>query len=103
MSYPVDSCIQVVYMASKVISFRFSDAEIEALQALQLPEDDSLNQTAARLVRERFTRVEPPQPPLSTNVDIKELVKQEIEASLNQVRSQLEAQLEELRGKLIAR
>lgn len=93
-------------MASKVISFRFTDEEIEALQALQLPEDDSLNQTAARLVRERLAGITSPQV-MSTSVDsavdIKELVKQEVEAVRSQLEAHLTAQLEELRGKLKAR
>lgn len=88
-------------MRSNIISFRFTDAELEALEALQAPEDKSPSQTAARLVRD-LLGVQPVST-MSTPVDIKELVKQEIEASLNQVRSQLEAQLEELRGKLKAR
>lgn len=87
-------------MASKVISFRFSDVELEALQALQIPEDDSVNQTAARLLREMFTGIVKPSTAsstlLSTNVDIQQLVKQEIEVSLAEVRSQLE----ELRKKI---
>lgn len=87
-------------MASKVISFRFSDTEVEALQKLQVAEDDSINQTAARLLRGVLAGiVEPatiPSTPSSTPVDIKELVKQEVEASLAEVRSQME----ELRGKI---
>jgi hypothetical protein len=39
-------------MVSEVISFRFSEAEIQALSTLQQPNDKSLNQTAARLLRE---------------------------------------------------
>lgn len=39
-------------MVSEVISFRFSEAEIQALSMLQKPDDKSLNQTAARLLRE---------------------------------------------------
>lgn len=84
-------------MGSKVISFRFNDAELEALQALQIPEDDSDSQTAARLVRSLLGTSTPST--VSTDVDIKELVKQEVEASLAEVRVQLES----LRGKLKAR
>ncbi|OUL36572.1 hypothetical protein BV372_06870 [Nostoc sp. T09] len=66
-------------MSSKVISFRLSDAEVEALQALQTPEDDaSLNQTAARLVRNVLGASTKP----STNVDIQELVKREVENAI---------------------
>jgi hypothetical protein len=85
-------------MRSNVISFRFSDEELEALQAFQTPEDKSPSQTAARLLRGSFSR--------STNVstktpdvDVLEAFKREVEASLDEVRSQLE----ELRGKLKAR
>jgi len=39
-------------MSSKVISFRLSESELAALEVKQIIEDDSLNQTAARLIRE---------------------------------------------------
>ena len=89
-------------MRGNIISFRFSDAELEALQTFQAPEDKSPSQTAARLVRGMIAGiVEPSTLPTSTstNVDIQELVKQQVEASLAEVRSQLE----ELRGKSLAR
>jgi hypothetical protein len=38
-------------MEKKVLSFRVSEAEITALEALQQPEDSSLGQTALRLLR----------------------------------------------------
>jgi hypothetical protein len=85
-------------MRSNIISFRFSDEELEALQAFQTPEDRSPSQTAARLLRGSFRR----STTVSTktpDVDILEVFKQEVEASLTELRSQLE----ELRGKSIAR
>ena len=86
-------------MRSNIISFRFSDAELEALQAFQVPEDKSPSQTAARLLRGMFTGIAETSTATSTSVDIKSLVKQEVEASLAEVLSQLE----ELRGKSKAR
>ncbi|MDZ8260634.1 MAG: hypothetical protein V7K71_02020 [Nostoc sp.] len=85
-------------MRGNIISFRFDDAELEALQALQTPEDKSPSQTAARLVRGSFSRsiaVSTKTP----DVDVLEAFKQEVAASFSEVRSQLE----ELRGKLKAR
>ena len=93
-------------MRSNIISFRFDDAELEALQAFQTPEDKSPSQTAARLLRGMLAGIIEPSTGMSTGVDIQELVKLEVAASLTEVRShftQLEARLEELRGKLKAR
>jgi len=39
-------------MASKTLSFRMTNAEIELLEAFQVPEDESIHQTAVRLLRE---------------------------------------------------
>lgn len=93
-------------MVSKQFSFRLPDEAVQVLESLQT-EGETLNQTAQRIMIERLGVSTVPSQFLFTKayslVDIKELVKQEVEASLNQVRSQLEAQLEELRGKLKAR
>ncbi|MBX9255371.1 hypothetical protein H1Q63_15730 [Desmonostoc muscorum CCALA 125] len=86
-------------MRGNVISYRLTDAELEALQAFQVSEDKSPSQTAARLLRGMLAGIVESSTVSSTPVDIKSLVKQEIEASLTEVRSQLE----ELRGKLKAR
>lgn len=86
-------------MRGNIISFRITDAELEALQAFQTSEDKSPSQTAARLLRGSFSASTPLSTKLSTDVDILEVFKQEVEASFNEVRSQLE----ELRGKLKAR
>ena len=86
-------------MRSNVISYRLTDAELEALQALQIPEDKSPSQTAARLLRGSFSASTPLSTSKSTDVDVLEAFKLEVEASLDEVRSQLE----ELRGKLKAR
>jgi len=70
-------------MASNIISFRLNDAEIEALSALQVPEDKSLSQTAARLVRGSFSRSTSVSTKASTDVDIlEELVKREVENAI---------------------
>ncbi|GAB1539726.1 hypothetical protein NUACC21_23930 [Scytonema sp. NUACC21] len=73
-------------MASKVISFRFGSAELEALQALQLPEDESINQTAAILLRGLIDT----STVVSTSVDIKELVRQEVLATIAPFRREVE-------------
>ena len=86
-------------MRSNIISFRFDDAELEALQAFQTPEDKSPSQTAARLLRGMLAGIIEQSTVSSTSVNIQELVKVEVAASLAEVRSQLE----ELRGKSIAR
>lgn len=72
-------------MGSKVISFRFNDAELEALQALQTQDDDSLNQTAARLLRGLLgasTASTVSMSTVSTSVDIQELIQQELSKAL---------------------
>ncbi len=89
-------------MRDNVISFRFTDDEVKALQALQVPEDKSPSQTAARLLRGLLAgRIDEStlSTTSSTPVDIKSLIASEVRSHF----SQLEAQLEELRGKLKAR
>ncbi|MBN4002208.1 hypothetical protein [Nostoc sp. LPT] len=86
-------------MRGNIISFRFDDAELEALQAFQTSEDKSPNQTAARLLRGILAGIIEQSTVSYTSVNIQELVKQEVAASLTEVRSQLE----ELRGKSKAR
>ena len=82
-------------MGSKVISFRFNDDEVEALQALQTLDDESLNQTAARLLRDAIGLST-----ASTKVDnLEGLIDKRVEIGLAEVRKQLE----ELRGKSKAR
>ncbi len=85
-------------MSSKVISFRFGDAEIQALEAFQTEEDgDSLNQTAARLLRGILgisTEV-------STGVDMNKLVEEKISAAVGSLQAKLEL-VEERLGKLNA-
>ena len=91
-------------MRGNIISFRFDDAELEALQAFQTSDDKSPNQTAARLLRGILAGTIEQSTVLSTGVDnLESLIDKRIEESLAEVRSQLEAQLEELRGKLKAR
>lgn len=68
-------------MSSKVISFRLSDAEIEALQALQSSDDESLNQTAARLLR-GIIGTPSALSTTSTGVDIQEMIRREVESAI---------------------
>jgi len=105
-------------MVSKQFSFRLSDEVVEWLEGLQL-EGESLNQTAQRILTKSAGLST-----VSTSVDIQELVRQEVEnaianserlqemiaantaylaTSINEVNQQVDARLEELRGKLIAR
>jgi len=85
-------------VSSKVISFRFSDAEIQALEAFQTEEDgDSLNQTAARLLRGILGISKE----LSTTVDINKLVEEKISAAVGSLQVKLEL-VEERLGKLNA-
>jgi hypothetical protein len=95
-------------MVSKPFSFRLPDAAVQRIEALQT-EGETLNQTVQRIVMEHLGLSTESQQGLSTisytPVDVNEF-KQQVEASLTEVRShfsQLEAQLEELRGKLKAR
>lgn len=95
-------CRQIVYtsrqMSSKVISFRFNDAEIQALEALQTEDDgDSLNQTAARLLRGLLGTSRE----VSTPVDISQLVEEKISAAVGSLQTKLEL-VEERLGKLNA-
>lgn len=71
---------------SKIITFRFSDDEIDALQKHQL-ENESINLTAARLVRSYL-----------------DLPKQDSKLSpiVEEKFSEIQTRLEELEGKLIA-
>jgi hypothetical protein len=87
-------------MGSKVVSFRLSDNEIEALQALQTAVDDgSLNQTAARLIRSILndvstlsTDMSTSPSTLSTDVDIEAVVEKRVNAVLEtSVMQKLEA------------
>lgn len=69
---------------SKVISFRLNDAEIQALEALQTESDDSsLNQTAARLLRE-ILGTSTNLSTLSTGVNtVEALIEERLAAALN--------------------
>ncbi|MCL6755138.1 hypothetical protein KBT16_30860 [Nostoc sp. CCCryo 231-06] len=110
-------------MVSKQFSFRLSDEVVEWLEGLQL-EGESLNQTAQRILTKSAGLSTDSLSTLSTSVDIQELVRQEVEnaianserlqemiaantaylaTSINEVNQQVDARLEELRGKLIAR
>jgi hypothetical protein len=110
-------------MASKIISFRLSDYEIEILQSLQHPEDEgSLNVTAARylrsilgtstttnkpvdstgvqeLIKREVESVMVASTSVNTSVDslnIQELIRQEVERAIADVRRELDERLGEL-------
>lgn len=73
-------------MASQVVSFRFSDQEIELLRQRSLSPDESINAIAQRLLRE----VIGVSTSLSTNVDafserVQAVVDARIEAIVSQV------------------
>ncbi|MDZ8227099.1 hypothetical protein [Nostoc sp. ChiVER01] len=90
-------------MVSKQFSFRLPDKVVQALYTLQL-EGESLNQTAQRILTQSVELSTGTMSSMSTGVDnLESLIDKRIEESLAEVRSQLEAQLEELRGKLRAR
>jgi ABC-type proline/glycine betaine transport system substrate-binding protein len=97
-------------MVSKAFSFRLPDAAVQAIESLQL-DGETLNQALQRFVLEQLGLSTQTSKSLSTmlytGADIEELIDKRIEASLgtrlDELRSQLEAQLEELRGKLKAR
>jgi sensor domain CHASE-containing protein len=89
-------------MVSKPFSFRLPDEAVQVLESRRL-DDETLNQAAQRVLLEALnvnTSVNATvNADLSTTVDIQEMIKQQVEASLIEVRSQLD----ELRGKLKAR
>ncbi|MCC5625706.1 hypothetical protein [Nostoc sp. CHAB 5715] len=68
-------------MVSKQFSFRLADEVVEALEGLQL-EGESLNQTAQRILTKSVGLSTSTSTHLSTPVDIKELVKQEVENAI---------------------
>ena len=93
-------------MVSEVISFRFSEAEIQALSTLQQPDDKSISQTAARLLRELLTGNNPDlytdKSTMSTpvnSVDI-EVIKSEL---LVQIIPQLTQMLSEFREEILGK
>lgn len=71
-------------MASEVISFRFSEVEIQALSAFQQPDDKSISQTAARLVRELLAGNNPNlyTEPSTKYTDVNNVDKEEIKSEL---------------------
>jgi hypothetical protein len=88
-------------VSSKVISFRFGDAEIQALETFQTEEDgDSLNQTAARLLR-GILGTSPKLSTIYTSVDISNLVEEKISTTVGSLQAKLEL-VEERLGKLNA-
>lgn len=78
-------------MVSKQFSFRLPDEAVAVLEALQI-EGETLNQTAQRRMIESLGLSTDTSAKLSTPVDIKSLIAEEVRS-----------QLEELRGKSKAR
>jgi DNA repair exonuclease SbcCD ATPase subunit len=65
-------------MASKVISFRLSDSEVEILESLKSPDDEeSLSVTAARLLRNILGTSTDDNKPVD-NIGIQEIIRREI-------------------------
>jgi hypothetical protein len=72
---------KVVTVVSKTFSFRLPDEAVQALESQQL-EGESLNQAAQRLLLEALKISPSLNADLSTTVDIKEIIKQEIESAI---------------------
>lgn len=113
-------------MASKTFSIRLTNAEVELLQLFQDPHGETLNQTVARLVRETIGATSTKAVNNTANtVNIKELIAEKIEqaqslraidcelirdeidnrteylaTAMNEVKSQLENEIESLKNEL---
>jgi hypothetical protein len=81
-------------MASKTFSIRLSDAEVELLQTFQASGDETLNQTVARLIRETIganivnnTANSANTYANNLNLNIKEMVRQEVEKAISAIAS----------------
>ena len=85
-------------MVSKPFSFRLPDEAVEILESRKL-EGETLNQAAQRVLLQALKLNADVNADVNATVDIQEMVRQEVEASLSELRSQLA----ELRGKLKAR
>lgn len=79
---------------SKVVSFKLSDDEYEALSALQMEGEGSPSITAKRIVRDSLGL---PASTSSTQIDHRD-----IDERIHQALAPLQAQIEELREKLAA-
>lgn len=76
-------------MASRIFSIRLDDRVVEALEALQLPDEDSLNTTLKRFVIDALgIDVNSPVHTVNSNERLQELIKQEVEKALNTIASQ---------------
>lgn len=79
---------------TKVVSFKLSDEEYEALAAFQLENENSPSLAAKRIVREALGL------PQSTKVDSGTV--DELRSALATLRQELKQEIEELRGELPA-
>lgn len=76
-------------MASRIFSIRLDDRVIEALEALQLPDDNSLNTTLKRFIIDSLgIDVNSPVHTVNNNERLQELIRQEVENALNTIASQ---------------
>ena len=78
---------------TKVVSFKLTDEEYEALAAFQLENENSPSLAAKRIVREALGL------PQSTLVNEK-TVDQLIQSAIASLRQELQQQIEQLRGEL---
>ncbi|MBG1259646.1 IS1 family transposase [Nostoc commune] len=76
-------------MASRIFSIRLDDRVVEALEALQLPDDDSLNTTLKRFVIDSLgIDVNSSVHTVNNDERLQELIRQEVENALNTIASQ---------------
>lgn len=76
-------------MASRIFSIRLDDRAVEALEALRLPDDHSLNTTIKRFIIEGLgIDVNRPVNTVNNNDRLQDLIKQEVENALNTIASQ---------------
>jgi len=91
-------------MASRIFSIRLDDRVVEALEALQLPDDDSLNTTLKRFVIEGLgIDVSTPVNIVNNDERLKELVDNKtayLADAMNEVKDSLEAEIEALKQSL---
>ncbi|MBD2452383.1 hypothetical protein H6G76_35850 [Nostoc sp. FACHB-152] len=72
-------------MSKVSISIQLSDAEVKALSAMQISENESLNQTATRLLKGILGQSKAGQT-LSDDQEIKQILKQELTSAIDQIK-----------------
>lgn len=93
-------------MASKTFSFRLTNAEVELLESFQDPHGETLNQTAARLLRE-VIGASTANTTVSTPTPDRETVRDEIDSrtaylatAMNEIKAKLEDEIEFLKTRV---